>query len=64
MHSPADPNDVVAYVEANPVRSSFKRTLEAGIEFDGDLIDIPDSDFYGYAYVDGRPVLVEEAAVA
>ena len=65
VHSPGFliPNDVVAYVEANPVDDiEFSGTLEAGIEFDGDLIDIPDSDFYGYAYVDGRPVLVEEAS--
>jgi hypothetical protein len=64
VHSPGFliPNDVVAYVEANPVDDvEFEGTLEAGVEFGGDVIDIPDSDFYGYIYVDGRPALVEKS---
>lgn len=54
--------DAVAYVEANPVDDvEFSGSLEAGVTFDADveLAQIPDSDFYGYAYVDGRPVLVD-----
>lgn len=65
VHSPGYivPNDVVGYVEANPVDDvQFSGTVEAGVTFDGELFDVPDSDFYGYAYVDGRPILVEEAS--
>lgn len=62
VHSPGFliPNDVVAYVEANPVDDvEFDGSLEAGVEFSGDIIEIPDNSFYGYVYVEGRPVLVE-----
>lgn len=54
------PNDVVSYVEDNPTDDiEFDGSLEAGVEFEGELNDIPDNEFYGYAYVGGRPVLVE-----
>lgn len=57
------PNDVVAYVEANPTDDvQFDGSLEAGVEFSGDIIAIPDNNFYGYVYVGGRPVLVERAS--
>ena len=64
VHSPGFliPNDVVAYVEANPVDDvTFDGELAAGVEFSGDLIDIPDNSFYGYIYVNGRPALVEKS---
>jgi hypothetical protein len=64
VHSPGFliPNDVVAYVEANPVDDvTFDGELAAGVEFTGDLIDIPDNTFYGYIYVNGRPALVEKS---
>lgn len=63
VHSPGFliPNDVVDFVRDNPTEDvEFEGTLEAGAEFTGSLSDIPDSEFYGYAYVGGRPVLVEE----
>jgi hypothetical protein len=62
VHSPGFliPNDVVSYVEANPVDDvDFDGTFEAGVEFSGDIVDIPDNNFYGYIYVNGRPALVE-----
>ena len=66
VHSPGFliPNDVVAYVEANPVDDvEFNGTLEAGAEFNGELFEIPDNNFYGYIYVDGRPALVERSTL-
>jgi hypothetical protein len=54
--------DVVAYVNDNEVDSiEFEGNLEAGVVLDADieLASIPDSDAYGYVYVDGRPALVD-----
>lgn len=65
VHSPGFviPNDVVAYVEANPTDDVlFDGTLEAGAEFRGELYEVPDNRFYGYAYINGSPVLVERAS--
>jgi hypothetical protein len=64
VHSPGFliPNDVVAYVEANPVDDvQFDGEIAAGVEFSGDLFEIPDNSFYGYVYVNGRPALVERS---
>lgn len=65
VHSPGFliPSNVVSYVEANPVDNvTFTGKLSAGADFSGQLTVIPDSDYYGYAYVDGRPVLVEKSS--
>jgi hypothetical protein len=54
--------DVVAYVNDNEIDSiEFEGNLEAGVVLDADveLASIPDSDAYGYIYVDGRPALVD-----
>jgi hypothetical protein len=54
--------DLVAFVEANPTTSiEFDGDLSAGVTLDADieLAAIPDSDDYGYVYIDGRPVLVD-----
>lgn len=56
------PEDVVAYVEANPVESvTFEGDLAAGVELGADIkvAEIPDSSSYGYVYIDGRPALVD-----
>jgi hypothetical protein len=56
------PEDVVAFVEANPVESvTFEGDLAAGVELDADIevAEIPDSSSYGYVYVDDRPALVD-----
>ena len=65
VHSPGFliPNDVVSYVNSNPVDDvEFEGDLSAGVEFSGNLTDVPDNGFYGYAYIDGRPILVEKAS--
>jgi hypothetical protein len=56
------PEDVVAFVEANPVESvEIEGDLAAGLELDADIevAEIPDSPSYGYVYVDDRPALVD-----
>jgi hypothetical protein len=56
------PEHVVAYVEENELDPvEFEGDLETGIVLDADIevAAIPDSDFYGYVYLDGRPALVE-----
>lgn len=66
VHSPGFliPNDVVSYVESNPTDDvEWDGELAAGVEFSGEIQDIPDNSFYGYVYVDGRPVLVEKASL-
>jgi hypothetical protein len=65
VHSPGYlvPNDVVVYVEANPVDDvAFEGSLEPGVEFSGEIVAVPENDFYGYVYINGRPVLVERAS--
>jgi hypothetical protein len=53
----------VDFVKANPVDDvEFSGELAAGATIDVDLFDIPDNNFYGYVYVDGRPVLVEKGS--
>lgn len=53
----------VDFVKANPVEDvDFSGDLSAGSSIDVDLIDIPDNSFYGYVYVQGRPVLVEKGS--
>jgi hypothetical protein len=64
VHSPGFivPEDVVAYVEENELDSvEFEGELEAGLVLDAEIevAEIPDSDYYGYVYLDGRPALVE-----
>jgi hypothetical protein len=56
------PNDVVAFVEANPTASvKVNGELTAGVTLDADvaLADIPDNPTYKYVYIDDRPVLVD-----
>ena len=65
VHSPGFviSNDVVTYVEGNRVDDvQWDGELAAGVEFRGEYNDIPDNRFYGYVYVDGRPVLIERAS--
>jgi hypothetical protein len=53
----------VDFVKANPVDDvDFSGELAAGATIDVDLMEIPDNNFYGYVYVDGRPVLVERGS--
>jgi hypothetical protein len=64
VHSPgfAVPERVVAFVEENELDPiEFEGELEAGVVLDADIevAEIPDSAFFGYVYVDGRPVLVD-----
>lgn len=64
VHSPgfAIPERTVAYVKANPgVEISFSGELAPGVVLAGDvdLEPVPDDPNYVYAYVDGRPVLVD-----
>lgn len=56
------PEDVVAYVEANPVPSvELDADVSAGFTLEGDIevAAIPDFPSYGYIYVDDRPALVD-----
>ena len=56
------PEDVVAYVEANPAPSvEFEGDLAAGVQLEGDIdiAAVPDYADYGYVYVDDRPALVD-----
>jgi hypothetical protein len=56
------PERVIAFVEENELDPvEFEGELEAGVVLDADieLAEIPDSEFFGYVYVDGRPVLVD-----
>jgi hypothetical protein len=56
------PEDVVAYVEANPTASvQFDGDLAAGVQLSGDIeiASVPDYSNYGYVYVDDRPALVD-----
>jgi outer membrane lipoprotein SlyB len=56
------PEDVVAYVEANPSASvEFEGELAAGVTLDSDieLAAIPEYPDYGYVYVQDRPALVD-----
>jgi hypothetical protein len=64
VHSPGFivPERVVAFVETNELDPiEFEGELEAGLVLDADieLAEIPDSEFFGYVYIDGRPVLVD-----
>jgi hypothetical protein len=64
VHSPGFliPEDVVAYVEANPVPSvELDAEVSAGFTLEGDIevAAIPDNPSYGYIYVDDRPALVD-----
>lgn len=64
VHSPGFmiPNDVVVFVQNNPIDDvEFDGQLEAGVEFNGQLTDVPDNGFYAYAYVGGRPLLVDKS---
>lgn len=54
----------VAYVEANPVASvEYKGELLAGAQLDGAvaLTVLPDDQYYSYAYLNDRPVLVDNS---
>jgi hypothetical protein len=56
------PERVIAFVEENELDPvEFEGELEAGVVLDADieLAEIPDSEFFGYVYVDGRPALVD-----
>lgn len=56
------PEDVVAYVEANPVPSvEIDADIRAGFTLEGDIevAAIPDFPSYGYIYVNDRPALVD-----
>jgi hypothetical protein len=56
------PQNVVAYIEANP-RSSvmFEGDVAAGVTLQGDIeiAAIPESRGYGYVYLNDRPALVD-----
>lgn len=56
------PQDVVAYVEANPSASvEFEGDLAAGVTLDSNIqiAAVPDYPDYGYVYVQDRPALVD-----
>lgn len=60
--SPAVPRGVVSYVRANPSDDVvFYGRMGEGDMFDGQLTNVPDNMSYGYAYVQGRPLLVERS---
>ena len=64
VHSPGYviPERTVAYVRDNPgVELSFDGEIAPGVELSGDFEfgDIPDDPNYVYAWIDGRPVLVD-----
>ncbi len=64
VHSPGYiiPERTVAYVKAHPSADiKFSGDLAPGVELSGDFQfgDIPDDPSYRYAYVGGRPVLVD-----
>ena len=57
------PNSVATYVQENPTDDiSFDGEITTGVEFSGELNSVPDNNFYGYVYVNGRPVLVEKSS--
>lgn len=56
------PEDVVAYVEANPTASvTLEGDIGAGLQLDSDIeiAAIPDDPTYGYVYIEDRPALVD-----
>ena len=64
VHSPGFliPEDVVAYVEANPTASvTINGDVGPGFTLEGDfeLASIPDTSTYGYVYINDRPALVD-----
>jgi hypothetical protein len=64
VHSPGFviPERTVAYVRDNPgVELKFSGDLAPGVTLSGDFDfnDVPDDPNYVYAYIDGRPVLVD-----
>ena len=66
VHSPGFliPNDVVS-LRQRPTRSttsSSRATCRPASSSAATSTDVPDNGFYGYVYVDGRPVLVEKAS--